>query len=301
MATLGTSCGLSSSSDSATPAPNKGKYGAGIDLKEVDKTPIPAQAPVAAAPVRERNAEGSGVHPATERQANVRPGRTIAKKPTDFGSAGSNAYFYLNKRVPKLVLEIDYTGGAKPTKAAVDWLVGRLKANVDKPDGIRVTYEQLPFSRSKWSASDFSTVEKDHRNTHNSFSEASIYILCVTGEGDGTFIGVAYSGAAVGILEQEIRDLEQHPLFTLSAGEIEKAVIVHEVGHLLALVNQTYKSPRNHEDPEHPGHSSNKQSVMYWAIENADAISQVFGGSIPTDYDADDRADLRDLKSGKLS
>ena len=54
-----------------------------------------------------------------------------------------------------------------------------------------------------------------------------------------------------------------------SVEDVENSVLVHEVGHLLGLVN-LYQSPVDHEDPDHPGHSNNDESVMYWAIESAD-------------------------------
>ena len=54
-----------------------------------------------------------------------------------------------------------------------------------------------------------------------------------------------------------------------SVEDVENSVLVHEVGHLLGLVNLVYQSPVDHED-HHPGHSNNDESVMYWAIESAD-------------------------------
>jgi len=111
-------------------------------------------------------------------------------------------------------------------------------------------------------------------------------------------IGIAYSSSTDVIFEQAIRDAAT-PL--VSAQEIEQAAMVHEVGHLLSLVNLTYHSPRPHEDPNHPGHSSDPNSVMYWAIDNV-GVATLLGGHTqpPTGFDPDDLADLNDVKAGKL-
>ena len=63
--------------------------------------------------------------------------------------------------------------------------------------------------------------------------------------------------------------------------------------------NLVYTSPIDHEDPDHPGHSSNDDSVMYWAIESS-SIGNIFSGSIPDEFDADDKADLAGMASGEL-
>ena len=82
--------------------------------------------------------------------------------------------------------------------------------------------------------------------------------------------------------------------------DVENSVLVHEVGHLLGLVNLVYQSTIDHEDPDHPGHSSNDESVMYWAVESADVSNFIFG-SLPNDFDDDDRSDLAGLADGSIA
>jgi hypothetical protein len=66
-------------------------------------------------------------------------------------------------------------------------------------------------------------------------------------------------------------------------------VATHELGHLLGLVDLVLDTGR--EDPEHPGHSRSRDSVMFWAVES-DLIGSLLGGGPPTVFDAADRADL---------
>ena len=111
-------------------------------------------------------------------------------------------------------------------------------------------------------------------------------------------LGVAVDASTVAIFQDTISQSENF-LGRPSADEMERAVTVHEAGHLLGLVNLVYQSPIDHEDPDHPGHSSNEDSVMYWAIES-NSIGNVFSGSIPDEFDADDKSDLAGMASGEL-
>lgn len=295
------SCGLSSST-SQTPPPTGGTYGAGIDLSDVDKTPVPAARSVAqggrAAPVGSERQDG-GATRASSAPAASRV--DLSKKPTMAGSAGNNVYWYLNKTRPKLVIETDVVGSS-PFDGTLDHLVAKLREVADKPGGIRVLpVQRLPAGRTTWQPNDLATFESRYRETAHTADTMSIYILFVSGDpryggGGGTLLGHAYTASAVVLYSDNIRG-DLPPL--LGADDLERAVLVHEVGHLLALVNQTYKSPRDHEDPEHPGHSGNEDSIMYWALEFGDAVAAL-AGNLPTDFDADDLADLRDLKTGKL-
>ncbi len=68
---------------------------------------------------------------------------------------------------------------------------------------------------------------------------------------------------------------------------------------MLGLVNAVYVSPRDHEDKDHPHHSSNDASVMYWAVESS-SLGAIFSGTLPDAFDADDKADLADLQARDL-
>jgi hypothetical protein len=76
---------------------------------------------------------------------------------------------------------------------------------------------------------------------------------------------------------------------------IELAVSIHELGHLLGLVDLYLRTGR--ADPEHPGHSTNPQSVMYWAVES-DVVTDLLTGGPPVDFDRADLADLAVIRDG---
>src|SRR5581483_9374283 len=76
-------------------------------------------------------------------------------------------------------------------------------------------------------------------------------------------------------------------------GRMELAVATHELGHLLGLVDLVLHTGR--EDAEHPGHSPNRDSVMFWAVET-DLVSTLLGASPSTRFDAADLADLAAIR-----
>jgi hypothetical protein len=81
----------------------------------------------------------------------------------------------------------------------------------------------------------------------------------------------------------------------VSPATIERAVAVHELGHLLGLVDLHLHTGR--ADPAHPGHSSDKRSVMYWAVDSS-VVGDLLTGGPPQDFDAQDLADLRRIAAG---
>lgn len=74
---------------------------------------------------------------------------------------------------------------------------------------------------------------------------------------------------------------------------VELAVATHELGHLLGLVDLVLHTGR--EDPDHPGHSPNRGSVMYWAVER-DLVGTLLGAGPATTFDDADRAELAAIR-----
>jgi len=217
----------------------------------------------------------------------------------DNAEVGANTYLYLNRKIPKLIVEIDAVRNYEPAPSALSLLRTRLGEVVDKPGGIDfLPIKIIPHTENGDSNHSFmENTEKRYRTHHSTASAIVLYVLYADGD-TGSAIGAAYSSSAYAVFKQAIESAAT-PL--VSAEEIEDSVIVHEAGHVLALVNIGYQSPRNHEDPQHPGHSNNPKSVMYWAVDNVGVVG-LLGGNMrpPTAFDANDLADLRDLRDGKL-
>jgi hypothetical protein len=228
---------------------------------------------------------------------------TAALTPADDdASVGANARAMLRGDRPSLVLEIDVQQGVDVDRDAVDHLVSVLEGVLDKPGGIVVDgIEEFGDTRTTWSSDDLRAAAADHRTTATTDDQVSVHVLYVAGshaqDGSQTnAIGVAYSASTIAIFPQRWQGMAS---LLGSSEAIERAVLVHELGHLLALVNLGYTSDIDHEDPEHPGHSANEDSAMYHAVETT-LIGQVFSGPPPATFDEADRADLEGLRTGRL-
>lgn len=220
----------------------------------------------------------------------------------DRGGVGSNARAMLRGDRPGLVVEIDVQQGVRFGQDAVDHLVAVLGRVLDKPGGIRFAGgNTFASDRTAWSTDDLRAAAAANRSTATTDTEVSVHVLYVAGghqqDGEQTSaIGIAFSASEVALFPDRWQGISG---LLGSSAAVERAVLVHEFGHLLSLVNIGYRSDIDHEDPDHPGHSSNQQSVMFHAIEST-LIGQVFSGPPPDDFDDADRADLEGLRTGRL-
>ena len=221
--------------------------------------------------------------------------------PEKFGIPGGLVLACLNSsHFNELVIEVDYEADQKPTPETLDLLIDRINSVCDKQS---VSYELslTDFEHEgAWTNDEIRLVGRETRET-NAMNENQLRFHFMFPSGthsDSNVLGVAVDASTVMIFVDTIKESEnliQRP----SWEEIEAAVTIHEFGHLLGLVNLVYTSNVDHEDPDHPGHSSNEDSVMYWAIETSD-ISNIIFGTLPNDFDNDDRGDMIKLKEQQL-
>lgn len=198
----------------------------------------------------------------------------------------------------KMQIHFYFESGYNPV--AMDLVKTRLAEVCDKPNGIKIVSSEIDFKEdTSWTPDDVRDARWKHGGDAMKSDTLNWYFLFPKGTyTDDSVLGVAVDASTVAVFKDSIDESENF-LGRPSAEEIERAVTVHEAGHLLGLVNLVYTSPIDHEDPDHPGHSSNDDSVMYWAIESS-SIGNIFSGSIPDEFDADDKSDLEGMASGEL-
>lgn len=259
-------------------------------------TPAPAPAP---APAPDAGDEGAAPPPAPEPTSTPPPAEP-AVQPIDPAAAVGNACRpILRGDIPGAVIEVD---GAGLSDGVVEHLRATLAQVADKPAGITVDVSgAVPSDDREWTLEEIRAAEEASRNHVQTADNVVIHVMVLRGVPDQSddrisgAIGLAFNATSFAVFPDRVDDLA---LLLGGADAILRAVVVHELGHLLCLVNISYESASaGREDADHPGHSSSQESVMFHAIETT-AISQLFTGPPPDAFDPTDLADLAALRAG---
>lgn len=193
---------------------------------------------------------------------------------------------------PHLVVEVDYTPGDRPTASALNLLEARLATYTAK-ESIRLVFDVIEVNETLFGILDLLELERAHRNEAAGGDTFTLYILSISGEltNGGPALGAAYTASSLALFKDAIRSATLGPGPSIS--EVEASVLVHEVGHIMGLVNLVYTSDLDHEDVNHPFHSSNMTDVMFWAIDSAPFAQP------PNDFGFETQFDLQKLRNGE--
>ena len=210
----------------------------------------------------------------------------------DDGQVGANAAAYLRGDRPRAVLEVDVQDGANLPAGVLDHVRSILDRESASTVELRTGTADVG-RRDAWSADQLRAAADQLRDTAHADDTAVVHLLVLRdGFAQDGVLGVAFDATSAAVFPDQWSDLATA---LLSGDRIARAVTTHEVGHLLGLVG-LYEAPTSdHEDPEHPGHTSDAQDVMYYAVESS-LISQLDG--IPTDFGPATRADLAAIRAG---
>ena len=185
---------------------------------------------------------------------------------------------------PKLVLEVDAVEGLWPREGAQTALIRDLAAVVDKPSGVTaIRHDTLPARGPDhaWTFEELDALAKERFDLPVDADAAKLHVLFVDGrwhedEGNSRVLGVAWAHTHLAIFKESLEDAcRLGPGGLLSEGLCENAehgVWLHEVGHLLGLVNNAIPMQRPHEDEGHPRHDKSEDCVMYWAWESGSLV-----------------------------
>jgi hypothetical protein len=216
---------------------------------------------------------------------------------------GNYAKGYLQgSKYTRLIIEVDYVEGNAPSSKAMETLKARINSYCDKQD-VLILEKRITTSKSSYSDEDIRNLEDEHRNYQKSGSDIVAYVLYLNGQysENEDVLGIAYGASSVAIFKEKIDNLNI-PFWATTLvdhGDYEKAVLVHEFGHLLAMVNIGYESDRNHEG-NYKHHCKYEECVMYHAIETVSILTLLSqeNPEPPSDFCIDCQYDLGKLKSG---
>lgn len=183
--------------------------------------------------------------------------------------------------------------GATIAEAAVERSARVLGEVTAKPVEARSTMA-LRTDDTDWSADEIRRTADAATAVSQGGGRAALRLLLLRGtyEGREDVLGVAVRGDTVALFTDNIARAAT-PFVSRHA--IGDAVLLHELGHVLGLVDLARNTGR--ADKDHPEHSPNSASVMFWAVESS-LVGQVLNGPPPKDFDAADLADLRALREG---
>lgn len=218
---------------------------------------------------------------------------------------GDYAKSYLSgNKYTKLIIEIDYVEGYEISDKALNTLKSRINYYCDKPDGIFDIDDGITSSKTTYSDGDIRKMEEKHRDYHKSGNDIVLYVLYLNGEyaKDEDVLGLAYGASSMAIFKEKIDGISI-PFWAqnqVDNEDYEKSVLVHEFGHVLALVNIGYESERDHEDV-YKHHCIHDECVMYYSVESVSIINLITQDDPkpPSDFCGDCRHDLSKLKSGE--
>lgn len=196
----------------------------------------------------------------------------------------------------RLFIELDYVQGMKPRTGTTDLLEQRINERLSKPDGTQLQESAFQSTRTSYTNDDLREIESQQRQTQPSGNQMVLYLLFLNGHhskdtANEKVLGVQYGRASIAIFKETVDASGGLLGLTFNAADVEKAVVIHEFGHALGLVNNGLSMVKNHEDTAHPKHSNNQDSVMYWAVENTLGLPGL--DRLPNDFDSDDIADIR--------
>lgn len=210
-----------------------------------------------------------------------------ATGPDLYGPLGSEAVRLLtNDGFPKITVEFDVMGDRTPDDGARAHLVKTLSEvtgkRVDTTDG------RVDPGDGNYGPEEIVALSKRNRS-----EGTTIHVLYL----DGSFsensnsLGVAISATLFAVFPDRI---SQAITALVHKAAIERSILVHETGHLFSLINIGHTAKIEHEDPDHPHHSNNKDSVMYWAVEDV-SVSAILSGGPSDRFDEADKAELRQV------
>jgi hypothetical protein len=190
----------------------------------------------------------------------------------------------------QIVVEVRTQPNAGPRQSTIDHVTSVLS----NASGKSVAVAQgagIGGGAKGWSADELRTLAD--QGAPQGGGSAVIHLLFVHGSfgGDDSVLGVALRGDTAAIFPDQV-DSASTPL--VGSGGIEVAVVTHEVGHILGLVDLLLHTGR--QDPDHPGHSTNSKSVMFWAVES-NLVADLLQGGPPKDFDRADLADLQTIRN----
>lgn len=219
-----------------------------------------------------------------------------------FGSNSSLPRDYIRgDKAGKLVFELDLVDGTSARTEARDHVSTTLAELIDKPDGIEWTTDGTIEARGSdyvWTFDELQDLADDNFDLEVDGDTVKIHVMYVDGRyEDENVLGVAWANRHLVMFHDVLNDSCTRPLLMdRLCGPAESSVLLHEVGHVIGLVDNGVEMVEPHKDEEHGAHDESEDCVMYFAYDGVQVFdileNRLTGASSELEFDDACKADL---------
>lgn len=199
----------------------------------------------------------------------------------DLAPGASANDFLAATEFDRLVVQVQYVAGHRPTDQALQDLQTFLNARLNKPGGIEIRLGAALQIQNQpsYSADDVRALEEQHRTEFTEGKTIAAYLLFLDGEyaGGANVLGIAYHNTSMAVFIEQIAQHTGGPLEP-SQETVEATVANHEFGHLLGLVNNGSPMQTEHQDEPNGNHCDNEDCLMHYSVRLSDFIANLLGG-----------------------
>lgn len=168
-----------------------------------------------------------------------------------------------NTNFDKILIEIGYVSGFKPSDATISQFTDFLRQHTFKQD-IEVRYLELDSpDKEDLELQEIADLEKENRTAYNDGRTLAIYIYFADSPSEGdemseglVTVGAVYRNTSMIIYKDTIIRLASQSS-SISVTDVESATLNHEFGHLFGLVNLGTEMMNPHESE-----SENEEGVL---------------------------------------
>jgi hypothetical protein len=185
-------------------------------------------------------------------------------------------------RYTSLRIEVQYMHGFAPDQQALNNLQVFMERYLNKPEGIFIETKEIePVADSILRREDVIEIERKSRTVYSRKKELGLFLIYTNGSySNPKILGLAYQNTSAVILGKPILE-HSGRIGQPDRTKLETTVLLHEVGHLLGLINKGSDMISDHQDDNHESHCSNKNCLMYYSIGTEDRFGYLVKGSIP--------------------
>lgn len=199
-----------------------------------------------------------------------------------------------NAKYSKLIVEISYMEGFKPSQRTIDELTSFLRSRLNK-SSIDIQLKPVAASaKDTYSVEQLAEEEKVHRALLTDDTTLTAHLMIVDGfySANESVLGIAYRNTSMVLFGKAISKYSGG-LSRPSKPLLESAVTLHEFGHILGLVNVGSAMQDEHQDEKNGKHCDNEDCLMYWAAESGDAFNALLGSGVVPSLDQNCLKDLK--------